>query len=105
MIKGAPFIRLGCGWPRDWDRSGSRSDATWTQKRGVRREATGPVGRLYRPWIDAGGEREGGDSRVGEGGGGGGRDAVPRDGDLPGASGAVSRVERPTREGSRSDPW
>src|SRR3954447_6893816 len=105
MIKGVPFIRLGCGWPRDWDRSGSRSNATWTRKKGVRREATEPPGRLYRPWIDPGGERAGDDSRVCEGDRGGGRDAGSRDGDQPGASGAVPRVEGPTREGSRSDPW
>ena len=101
--QGAPFIRLACGWPRDWDRSGSRSNATWTQKKGVRREATEPSGRLHRPWFDPGSERARDDSRVCEGDPGGVRNAGAWDGELPAAPGEVRRVESAVREGPQPD--
>ena len=47
-IKGGRCIRPGCGWPRRWARSGSRSNGTWTRKRGVRGGATRPAGRMHR---------------------------------------------------------
>ena len=47
-IKGGRCIHPGCGWPRRWTRSGSRSSGTWTQKKGVRGGATRAAGRMHR---------------------------------------------------------
>ncbi len=46
-IREAHPIHPGCERPRLWRRSASRSNGTWTRKKGVRREATRPTGRLH----------------------------------------------------------
>ena len=46
-IREGHSIHPACEWPRLWRRSASRSNGTWTRKKGVRREATRPTGRLY----------------------------------------------------------
>jgi hypothetical protein len=43
----ALFILPACEWPRLCRRFASRSNGTWTRKKGVRREATRPSGRVY----------------------------------------------------------
>ena len=47
------FIRRVYGWPRRSPRCGSRSNETWTQKKGVRRKATRPLGRLHRQGLSS----------------------------------------------------
>src|SRR3954451_22107597 len=54
MTRAVHSTRPGCEWPARWTRSGSRSNGTWTRKRGVRGEATEPVGRLHRQGIGPG---------------------------------------------------
>ena len=51
-IKGGRCILPGCGWPRRWTRSRSRSNGTWTRKKGVRGGATRPLGRMHRAGLD-----------------------------------------------------
>ena len=46
--QGGRFIRPVCGWRRLWVRFGTRSNETWTRKKGVSRGATQPPGRLHR---------------------------------------------------------
>ena len=46
-------ILPACEWPRLWRRFASRSKGTWTRKKGIRRKATRPSGRLHRPGIGA----------------------------------------------------
>ena len=45
------FSRPVCGWPRRWTRFGSRSNGTWTRKKGARGKATRPLGRLHRQGL------------------------------------------------------
>ena len=51
--QGGPFIHLVCGWPRAWRRSGSRSNGTWTRKKGIRGTSTGTFSRLHGPRFEA----------------------------------------------------
>ena len=61
-------------------RSGRRSNGTWTRKKGVRREATRPPGRLHRARLDeVRAARD--DPRVRQGDRGGGRDPRTRERD------------------------
>ena len=53
MIRAGPFIHLVCGWPRAWRRSGSRSNGTWTRKKGIRGTSTGTFSRLHGPRFEA----------------------------------------------------
>src|SRR3954464_11175949 len=54
MTRAVHSTRPDCEWPTRWARSGSRSVGTWTRKRGIRRGATEPVGRLHRQGIGPG---------------------------------------------------
>ena len=58
MTRAVRSTRPGCGWPTRWTRSGSRSNGTWTRKRGVRGDATEPVGRLHRQGTGPGASPE-----------------------------------------------
>ena len=78
-IREGRCILPACGWPRRWTRSASRSNGTWTRKKGVRGEATRPPGRLHRPGLDEVQERARGDPRIRRGHRGGGRDPRTRD--------------------------
>ena len=78
-------IRVGrctlpaCGWPRPWMRSANRSNGTWTRKKGVRGEATGPLGRLHRPRPRRSRGRTRDDPRLRQGHRGGRRDPGSRE--------------------------
>ena len=52
--QGGPLIRPVCGWRRLWVRFGTRSNETWTRKKGVPRGATQPLGRLHRQGLGRG---------------------------------------------------
>ena len=72
-------ILPACGWPRPWMRSANRSNGTWTRKKGVRGEATRPLGRLHRPRPRRSRGRTRDDPRLRRGHRGGGRDPRSRD--------------------------
>ena len=72
-------ILPACGWPRRWTRSASRSNGTWTRKKGVRGGATRPPGRLHRPGLGRSPSRARVDPRVRRGHRGGGRDPRARE--------------------------
>ena len=54
--------------------SGHRSNGTWTRKKGVRRKATQPLGRLHRPRSGRSPRRTGENPRIRRGHQGGSRD-------------------------------
>src|SRR3954447_6374234 len=77
MTRAAHSTRPGRGWPTHWARSGSRSDGTWTRKRGIRGEADEPVGRLHRQGNGPGQTPTGDDPAPCRDDPGGGRDPGP----------------------------
>src|SRR3954462_14286713 len=82
MTRVVHSTRPGCEWPRLSTRSGSRSNGTWTRKRGVRGEATEPVGRLHRQGIGPGETATGDDPKPCRDDPEGGRDVGPGGEDL-----------------------
>src|ERR1700761_261259 len=98
MTRAAHSTRPGYEWPTRCTRSGSRSNGTWTRKRGIRREATEPVGRLHRQGIGPGETPTGDDPDPPRDDPGGGRDIGPGRGDIGPASVRLRRAAgRPRR--------
>ena len=89
--------RPACGWPRPWMRSANRSNGTWTRKKGVRGEATGPLGRLHRPRPRRSRGRTRDDPRLRQGHRGGRGDPGSRGGELRRPPGGVRGVDRSVR--------
>src|SRR5450432_2403300 len=86
--------RPGCEWPTPWTRSGSRSNGTWTRKKGVRGEATEPVGRLHRQGTGPGQTSTGDDPVPRRDDSGGGRDVGPGGEEIGSASVRLRRHPR-----------
>ena len=78
-------------------RSASRSNGTWTRKKGVRRKATRPSCRLHRPGSGACPSRAKDDPRIRRGHRQGSRDPRTRRGESGGSPGEVQRVDRSIR--------
>src|SRR3954447_13988889 len=77
MTRAVHSTRPGCEWPTHSTRSGSRSNGTWTRKKGVHREATVPIGRLHRQGTGPGQAPTGDDPVPRRDDPGGGRDPGP----------------------------
>ena len=84
-------------------RSASRSNGTWTRKKGVRRKATRPSCRLHRPGSGACPSRAKDDPRIRRGHRQGSRDPRTRRGESGGSPGEVQRVDRSIRADWGSD--
>ena len=96
-IKGGRWNLPGCGWPRPSTRSRSRSNGTWTRKRGVRTGAARPALGMHPggPRRSQGAARS--DPRIRGRDRGGGRDAGARERGHHGVTGGVRGVDRPLR--------
>src|SRR3954467_14458543 len=86
MTRVVHSTRPGCEWLARWTRSGSRSNGTWTGKKGVRGEATEPAGPLHRQGAGPGQTPTGDDPVPRRDDPGGGRDPGPVGEDIGPAS-------------------